>query len=225
LASEAVAPGGKCRGLRRRQHQLTVARTTGDPAMKVLPNDGLGVTSKCRYRSTFSSHSPPLSRLCICNSGTWTSVRHDLSTVLRWRRFDGAHEKRGSHDGLYAARMYRHDRRRLLRRLRQSRGRRPVRSGSDRGFRGVARSCRRARPDGGPAGAGSSPEAEERGSHHGLHPARVYQHDRRQLLRGLRESRGRRPVRCRSSFERVARSCRRAWPSGSPAVDTPSCLC
>jgi hypothetical protein len=31
-------PGGKRRGLRRGQHQLaTVARTTGDPAMKVWP--------------------------------------------------------------------------------------------------------------------------------------------------------------------------------------------
>jgi hypothetical protein len=195
--------------------------------MKVWPATmGSASRASAAVARRFESLSAP-SCVCICNSGTWTSVRHDLSTVLRWRRFDGAREKRGSHVGLYAARMCRHDRRRLLRRLRQSRGRRrrPVRSSSDRGFGDVTRSYRRARPNGSPSGPGSSHEAEKRGSHHGLYPARVYQHDRRQLLRGLRESRGRSPVRCGSSFERVAHSCRRAWPSGSPAVDTPSCLC
>ena len=121
----------------------------------------------------------------------------------------------GSHDGLYAARVYQHDRRQLLRGLRKSRGRRPVRSGS--GFGGVTRSCRRAWPNGSPSGAGISPEAEKRESHDGLYAARVYRHDRRRLLRGLRESRGRRPVRSGSGFGGVTRSCRRAWPNGSPS--------
>ena len=46
---------------------------------------------------------------CICNSDIWTAVRHDVSNSLTMAKFDGAHEKRWSHDGLYAARVYRHD--------------------------------------------------------------------------------------------------------------------
>ena len=59
-------------------------------------------------------------------------------------------EEAGPHDGLYPARVYRHDRRRLLQRLRQSRGRRPVRSSRGSGFSGVTRLCQRARPNGSP---------------------------------------------------------------------------
>ena len=65
--------------------------------------------------------------------------------------------------------------------------------------------------------------AENRESHDGLYAARMYRHDRRQLLRHLRESRGRSPVPSGSGSERVTRSCRRAWPNGSPGADTRPC--
>ena len=58
------------------------------------------------------------------------------------------HEKRGSHDHLYAARLYWHDCRRLLRCLRQSSGCSPVRCCRGSGFGGVIRPCRGAWPDG-----------------------------------------------------------------------------
>ena len=56
--------------------------------------------------------------------------------------------ERRSHVGLHAARVYRQDRRRLLRRLRQSRGCSP--SFQQHGFGGVTRPCRRAWPSGSP---------------------------------------------------------------------------
>ena len=83
-----------------------------------------------------------------------TAVRQDLG--VRPERENG-----GLNDGLYAARVYWQDRRRLLRRLRQSRGRSPVRSSS--GFGGVTRSCRRAWPNGSPSGVGISPRSRKTG--------------------------------------------------------------
>ena len=87
--------------------------------------DRLGVTSQCRYRSTFPSHSPPLRGPRALQLRHLDSSQVRLQHSLTMAKFDGAHEKRGSHDGLYAARVYRHDRRRLLRGLRESRGRSP----------------------------------------------------------------------------------------------------
>ena len=65
-----------------------------------------------------------------------------LQRRLTMAKFYGTHEKGVSHDGLYAAGVYRHDRRRLLRRLRQSSGCSPVASRRISGFGGVTRSCR-----------------------------------------------------------------------------------
>ena len=164
---------------------------------------------------------------CICNCRhPRTADRHYFSTVLRWRplmHVRGA----GAHDGLYAARVYRQDRRRLLRRLRQSSGCSPIRSCRISGFGGITGPRRRSWPDGRRAGVGSSPESEQ-SPHAGLHPARVYRHDCRRLLRRLRQSSRCRPVRsCRiSGFGGITRPCRRAWPNGSPGVDTTSsCPC
>ena len=65
-----------------------------------------------------------------------------LQRRLTMAKFFGTHEKGVSHDGLYAAGVYRQNRRRLLRRLRQSSGCSPVASGRISGFGGVTRSCR-----------------------------------------------------------------------------------
>jgi hypothetical protein len=119
---------------------------------------------------------------------------------------------------LYAARVYRHDRRRLLRRLRQSTWRSPVHSSKGSGFSGIARPCRQDWPNGSHSGIGIPPETEK------LYAARVHRHNRRRLLRRLRQSSGGSPVRC-SGFGGVTRSCQRAWPNSSPGVDTPSCPC
>jgi hypothetical protein len=129
----------------------------------------------------------------------------------------------GSHDGLYAARMYRHNRRRLLRRLRQSRGRSPAHCSGGNGFARVTRLYRAAQPNGGPSGDGTSCGTKKRGSQYRLYAARVYRQDRRSLLRCLRESRRRSPVRSSSDFGGVIRSCRRAWLNGSRGVDIRPC--
>ena len=127
-------------------------------------------------------------------------------------------EKRGSHDGLYAARVYGHDRRRLLRCLRQSSERSPVRCCRGSGVARVTRPCRRAWLTAvGRGGGRIFPGPERRGPQYRLYAARVYGHDRRRLLRCLRQSSERSPVRCcrGSGFARVTRPCRRAWLIGS----------
>jgi len=91
---------------------------------------------------------------------------------------------RGSHDGLYAARLHWHDHRRLLRRLRQSSGFSAVRSCRIRRFGGITGSGRRGSPNGSRQGVGSCSETEQR-RHAGLHAARVYWRDSRLLLRCL----------------------------------------
>jgi len=169
------------------QHQrATVARDDRDPAIECLANDDrVGVTSKCHCRSTFSSHSPPRGPRAFATpapgqqSGTTSAQPYD-GEIRRHAR------ERGSHDGLYAARVYRQDRRRLLRRLRRSSGCSPVRSCRISGFGGCTRPCRGAWPNGIASGAGIFPEAEEQQSHHGLYAAKVYRNDRRRLLRRLR---------------------------------------
>jgi L-asparaginase II len=93
----------------------------------------------------------------------------------------------GDHDGLLAASMHRHDRGRLLRRLRQSSWRTPVRFGSGSGFSGIVCCCRQERPR--RSGIGSRPETEE------LYAASMHRHDRGRLLRRLRQSSWRTPVR------------------------------
>jgi hypothetical protein len=140
-----------------------------------------------------------------------------LQTVLPWRNSMARARNGGSHDGLYAARMYRHDRRWLLRRLRQSSGRTRLRSSRGSGFSGVTRPCRRAGSNGIPSGVGIFLEAEKRGPHDGMYAARVYRHHRRWLLRRLRQSSGRTPVCARGSgFSGVTRLGRRAGSNGCP---------
>jgi hypothetical protein len=122
----------------------------------------------------------------------------------------------GSHDGLYAARVYWQDRRRLLRRLRQSSGCSRVRSCSISGFGGLLSPCRRRWANGSWPGVGKFPETEQR-PYTGLHAARLYWHDCRPLLRPLRQSSGCSPVRsCRiSGFGGILSPCRRCWANGS----------
>jgi hypothetical protein len=64
-----------------------------------------------------------------------------LQTVLPWPNSMARTRNGGSHAGLYAARMYRQDHRRLLRCLRRSSGCSPFRSSS--GFGDVTCPCRR----------------------------------------------------------------------------------
>src|SRR4249920_2153382 len=129
------------------------------------------------------------------------------------------HEKRGSHDSLCSARVYRRDRRRLLRRLRQSSGRRPVHSSRGSGFGEVTRPCRGAWPNDSRSGVGISSGTEKRGTQYRLYAARLYRRDRRRLLRRLRQSSGRSPVHSSrgSGFAVVTLLCGRAWPNGSPS--------
>ena len=109
----------------------------------------VGVSSQCRCRLMLRV-TPPLWSPCICNCRHLDSNQARRQHSLTMAKFLWhAQETRGSHDDLYATRVYRQDRRRLLRRLRQSSGRSPLRSSS--GFGGVTRSCRRAWPNGGPS--------------------------------------------------------------------------
>jgi hypothetical protein len=172
-----------------------------------------GVRTRCRCRSTLSSRSPPRDPRAFATAehGQQSGTTSDSPTMAK---FDGTHKKRGSHDGLYAARMYRQDRRRLLRPLRQSSGCSPVRSSSS--FGGVTRPRRRTWPNGSPSEAGSSPKTEQR-PRGGLCAVRVYRQDRRRLLRRLRQSSGCSRVRsCRiSGFGGITSPCRRRWANGS----------
>ena len=142
-----------------------------------------------------------------------------LQTVLPWPNSMARTRNGGSHAGLYAARMYRQDHRRLLRRLRRSRGCSPFRSSS--GFGGGTRPCRRAWPHGGPSGAGISTEAEKQQSHDGLYAATVPGHDHRWLLRRLRQSSG-----CgndaKDDHPVAGQQCRRA---PDPIFRRPGCSC
>jgi hypothetical protein len=97
LASEAVTPGGKCRGLQRGQHQLaTVARTTGNRAIECLANDArVGVTRKCHGRSTFRVTLRHVIRVHL-QLRHLDSIQARLQHRLTMAKFDGAHEKRGS---------------------------------------------------------------------------------------------------------------------------------
>ena len=143
-----------------------------------------GARNQGRCRSMFLSHSPPLRwSACIATLAP-RRQSNDFSAVLRWRTLIS--RETGSHDGLSAARVYRQDRRRLLRRLRRSSGCSPVRSCRISGFGGCTRPCRGAWPNGIASGAGIFPEAEEQQSHHGLYAAKVYRNDSRRLLRRLR---------------------------------------
>jgi hypothetical protein len=75
----------------------------------------LGVTSQCRRRSTVSCRSPPLRWSAgVCNCRYPDSRPERLQHSLTMANGNGTHEKRGAHDGVYAARVYRQDRRRLL---------------------------------------------------------------------------------------------------------------
>ena len=188
MASEAVTPGGKCRGRRKGPTSNSDGGKgrLATPRLNVWPTT---IGSASRASATVARRFESLSAMwsaCICNSGTRTAVRHDFSTALRWRNSTARARNGGSHDGLYAARVYRQDRRRLLRRLRRSSGCSPVRSCRISGFGGCTRPCRGAWPNGIASGAGIFPEAEEQQSHHGLYAAKVYRNDRRRLLRRLR---------------------------------------
>jgi hypothetical protein len=118
------------------QPQLaTVARTTGEPTTECLASDvtvwsasQASAAVARRFQSTSATRS-----VCICNFGTWKAHAR-LEPSLTMAKFESAHEKRGSHDGLYAARLYWHDPRPLLRHLRQSCGRSPIRSSRITGF-------------------------------------------------------------------------------------------
>jgi hypothetical protein len=46
---------------------------------------GAGVTSRCRCRSTFRVTPCPVIPGQLALTGTWTAVKHDFGTVLRWR--------------------------------------------------------------------------------------------------------------------------------------------
>jgi hypothetical protein len=126
----------------------------------------------------------------------------------------------GSHDGLYAARVYWQDRRRLLRRLRQPSRCSRVRSCRISGSGGITSLCRRRWANGSWPGVGNFPETEQ-GPYTGLHTARVYWHDCRPLLRRLRQPSGCSPIRSRriSGFSGDTRSCGRAWRNSGPGAD------
>jgi hypothetical protein len=188
LASEAVTPGGKCRGRRKGPTSNSDGGKgrLATPRLNVWPTT-IGSASRAsatvarRFRVTLR-HVVRVHLQLRHPDSSQARLQHSLTMA----KFDGTREKRGSHDGLYAARVYRQDRRRLLRRLRRSSGCSPVRSCRISGFGGCTRPCRGAWPNGIASGAGIFPEAEEQQSHHGLYAAKVYRNDRRRLLRRLR---------------------------------------
>jgi hypothetical protein len=122
--------------------------------------------------------------------------QHSLTMV----KFDGTHNKRGSHDGLYPATVYWHHRRRLLRRVRQSSGCSAIRSNSTSGFG----------------------QTQYR-----LYAATVPRHPRRWLLQRLRQCSGCSSIHFHSGrgFSRVIHFCRRTWPNSSPGATTRFCAC
>jgi hypothetical protein len=124
-------------------------------------------------------------RLTMVNVEMALDSPQDRSTTPR--DFLGT-EKWGPHERVYAARVSRHDRRRLLRRLRQSSRCISIRSSRSSGFSTVTRPCRRASPDGRPSAARSLPGTAKYGSPNGVYAASVYRHDRRRLLQPLRQS-------------------------------------
>jgi CRISPR/Cas system-associated endoribonuclease Cas2 len=116
------------------------------------------------------------------------------------------------HDGVYAARLYRHDRRRLLQRLRQSSRRSPVHPNRS-SISTVSRSCWQAGPNDRQSTAGIPPGTTKR-PQDSVWAARLYRHDRRRLLQRLRQSSRRSPVHPnRSSISTVSRSCWQAGPN------------
>jgi hypothetical protein len=135
-----------------------------------------------------------------CNYRHLDSCQARLQHSLTMAKFDGTHNKWGSHDGLYPATVYWHHRRWLLRCLRQSSGCSPIRSSRISGFGGTQ---------------------------YRLYAARVHRHDRRWLLRCLRQCSDCSPIHFSSGrgFSGVIHSCRPAWPNGSPGVDTRFCPC
>ena len=149
------------------------------------------------------------------NCGGSTHVKTASTTLRDFPR----NREWGPHDGVYAARVYRHDRRRLLQRLRQSSRCTSVRSSRSSGFSTVSRTRCRVWPNGRPSAAGIPPATAKWGFHDGVYAARVYRHDRRRLLQRLRQSSRCTSVRSsrNSGFSTASRTCCRDWPNGRPS--------
>jgi hypothetical protein len=95
------------------------SNATGDRAIEGTGASGRSVSDPVPLSLDVSHALSEMSMVRVrCNCIALRVVRYDFGAVLRWRMSMARRRNGGSHDGLYAARMYRHDRRRLLRRLR-----------------------------------------------------------------------------------------------------------
>ena len=170
-------------------------------------------TASSLAKTTTSSRD--VSGLMVSVAGGSTHLKTASTTLRDFPR----NREWGPHDGVYAARVYRHDRRRLLQRLRQSSRCTSVRSSRSSGFSTASRTRCRAWPNGRPSAAGIPPATAKWGFHDGVYAARVYRHDRRRLLQRLRQSSRCTSVRSsrNSGFSTASRTCCRDWPNGRPS--------
>jgi hypothetical protein len=74
---------------------MTAVMTTGDARSKSQLGAGRRHEPVPAPGRPFRVTPCPVIPRAVQLTGTWTAVKHDFSAVLRWRKFDGTHNKRG----------------------------------------------------------------------------------------------------------------------------------